>query len=77
MNFYYEPLPAAQLAAWNKYMCPVLGAETPMRFIDPSLATEKFVFPTPGVLRNGYYFKLLTPEQNAVYNGAYATAVGL
>jgi spermidine/putrescine transport system substrate-binding protein len=77
MNFYYDPLPAAQLAVWNKYLCPVLGAEEPMRHIDPGLVTEKFVFPTPRVLRNGHYFQLLTPAQNASYNNAYATAVGL
>lgn len=37
---------------------------------------QRFVFP-PGVFRNGHYFKILTPSQNAAYKAAYAAAVGL
>src|ERR1017187_8557690 len=41
MNFYYEPEIAAQLAAFESYVCPVLGAASAMREIDPALASEK------------------------------------
>ena len=27
MNFYYDPVNAAKLAAWNYYFCPVQGAQ--------------------------------------------------
>ncbi|MEJ7744747.1 MAG: hypothetical protein WKF73_20770 [Nocardioidaceae bacterium] len=27
INFYYDPVNAAKLAAWNYYFCPVQGAE--------------------------------------------------
>lgn len=77
MNFYYEPFPAAQLAAWNKYLCPVLGADAAMRGVDPSLAEQRYIFPTPAVMANGHYFKILTLAQDAAYTNSYASTVGL
>jgi len=77
MNFYYEPAIAAQLTAYESYVDPVAGAAGAMRAIDPGLAPEKYIFPTPELLRTAHYFKLLTPEQNASYTVRYQSAVGL
>jgi spermidine/putrescine transport system substrate-binding protein len=77
MNFYYEPAIAAQLSAFESYVCPVLGTAAAMRKIDPALASEKYIFPSPEMLNNGHYFKLLTPEQNAQYTARYQNALGL
>ena len=77
MNFYYEPDIAAQLSAFESYVCPVLGAASAMRKIDPALASEKYIFPTPELLTNGHYFKLLTPQQKAQYTARYQNALGL
>jgi spermidine/putrescine transport system substrate-binding protein len=77
MNFYYEPDIAAQLSAFESYVCPVLGAASAMREIDPALASEKYIFPTSELLTNGHYFKLLTPQQKAQYTARYQNAIGL
>jgi spermidine/putrescine transport system substrate-binding protein len=77
MNFYYQPAIAAQLSAYERYMCPVVGAEAAMRKINPALVGERFVFPTSEILRNGHFFKILTPEQNARYIASYQRVVGL
>jgi spermidine/putrescine transport system substrate-binding protein len=77
MNFYYEPAIAAQLTAYESYVDPVVGAAGAMRMINPGLASEKYIFPTPELLRTAHYFKLLTPEQNASHTVRYQSAVGL
>ncbi len=45
INYYYEPEPAAKLAAWVNYICPVEGARQEMEKIDPSLVDNKLIFP--------------------------------
>jgi spermidine/putrescine transport system substrate-binding protein len=77
MNFYYEPAIAAQLSAYESYVDPVGGAQLAARAIDPALAAESYVFPTPDLLRDAHFFKLLTPSQNASYTARYQSAVGL
>jgi spermidine/putrescine transport system substrate-binding protein len=77
MNYYYRPRVAAQLADYVRYTCPVLGADAAMRQIDPALAGDPYIFPTPQLLHSGHYFKLLTPAQSRLYNTAYQNAVGL
>jgi spermidine/putrescine-binding protein len=77
MNYYYEPGVAARLSAYEEYLCPVLGAAAAMRGIDPGLSTQQYIFPTPAILRNGHYFKILTPKQIVEYTQSYQNAVGL
>jgi spermidine/putrescine transport system substrate-binding protein len=77
MNFYYEPDIAAQLSAYERYVDPVVGAAGAMRHLNPALASEPYVFPGPGLLRNAHFFKLLTPQQNLAYTARYESAVGL
>jgi spermidine/putrescine transport system substrate-binding protein len=77
MNFYYEPDIAAQLSMYERYMCPVLGTQDAMRRLDPGLADEKYIFPTPGLLDSGHFFKILTPQQNSGYTASYQNIVGL
>jgi len=77
MNFYYEPDIAAQLSKYERYMCPVLGTQDAMRRLDPGLADEKYIFPTPGLLDSGHFFKILTPQQNSGYTARYQSIVGL
>jgi hypothetical protein len=48
-----------------------------VRKIDPALASEKYIFPTPELLNNGHYFKLLAPQQKAQYTARYQNAIGL
>jgi spermidine/putrescine transport system substrate-binding protein len=77
MDFYYQPAIAAQVTLYERYLCPVLGTQPVVRRVDPAVAASPWVFPTPAVLRNGHYFKILTPRQGARYVSAYETTVGL
>ncbi|HUZ35551.1 MAG TPA: spermidine/putrescine ABC transporter substrate-binding protein [Streptosporangiaceae bacterium] len=77
MNFYYQPAVAAQLAAFNRFLCPVLGTQAVMGRLDPALARERYIFPAPALLDSGHYFKILSRAQIAAYTAAFQTAVGL
>lgn len=77
MNFYYHPAVAAQLAAYEQFVCPVVGAQAVMRHLDPSVATQKFVFPDAGTLARSHYFRPLSRAENASYANRFSAAVGL
>ena len=53
MNYYYDPMVAARLAAWVNYICPVEGAEEAMEQVDPTLVGNPLIFPTPADLKIG------------------------
>ena len=59
MNFYYDPVNAAELAAWVNYICPVEGAKEEMEKIDPELADNQLIFPTETTLANAKGFMAL------------------
>jgi len=77
MNFYYQPHVAAQLAVYNRFICPVLGAQAAMRQFDPGLAAERYIFPSPELLDSGHNFKILNRVLATRYTTAFQGAVGL
>jgi spermidine/putrescine transport system substrate-binding protein len=77
MNFYYQPDVAAQLSAYLKYVCPVLGTQAAMRQLDLALAEGDYIFPSAAMFRSGHYFKILNKAQISSYTTAFQTAVGL
>ena len=50
MNYYYDPVIAAEVAAYVQYICPVKGAQEAMEAIDPSLVDNQWIFPTAETL---------------------------
>jgi spermidine/putrescine transport system substrate-binding protein len=56
MNFYYQPKIAAQLAAWNYYFCPVIGAGEYIGEFDKAAVGDQLIFPTDAFLENGHDF---------------------
>jgi spermidine/putrescine transport system substrate-binding protein len=76
MNNYYDPVVAAQVAAYVNYICPVQGAQEEMEKIDPELASSEFIFPTDAMLNETYVFMELTPEQNEAYERLFQKAIG-
>jgi spermidine/putrescine transport system substrate-binding protein len=53
MDFYYDPVIAAQLATWNYYFCPVKGTEDEIAQFDKSAVGNKLIFPTEEYLSRG------------------------
>ena len=63
MNFYYQPEIAAQLAAWNYYFCPVVGADKYIGEFDKSAVGNPLIFPTSEFLSQGHQFMALGEKE--------------
>lgn len=76
MNYYYDPVVAAEVAAYVQYISPVEGAKEAMAEIDPSLVDNQWIFPSEETLANSYVFMSLTPEEDEEYQRMFQTAIG-
>jgi spermidine/putrescine transport system substrate-binding protein len=63
MNFYYDPVNAAKLAAWNYYLCPVQGAQDEIAQFDKSAVHSSYIFLDDATMANGHQFKSMTPDE--------------
>ena len=76
MNYYYDPEIAAQVAAYVQYISPVEGAQEAMQKIDPALAENQWIFPTPETYANSFVFMTLTEAKDVEYQRAFQKAIG-
>jgi len=76
MNFYYDPVIAAEVAAYVNYICPVDGAKEEMEKLDPSLVDSPLIFPTEEDLANVKVFRSLSPEEETTYAEAFQQVIG-
>ena len=76
MNYYYDPVVAAEVAAYVQYISPVAGAKEAMADIDPALVDNQWIFPDQAKLDNSYVFMTLTPEQDVAYQREFQKAIG-
>lgn len=67
MNFYYDPVNAAQLSAWNYYICPVAGAQEEIAQFDKSAVNSDFIFIDEQTSQSGYSFMSLSDDQEREY----------
>jgi spermidine/putrescine transport system substrate-binding protein len=71
MNFYYDPVNAAKLAAWNYYFCPVEGAQQEIGQFDKSAVNSEFIFLDDKTLETGFMFMPLNDTQEQDYQTQY------
>jgi spermidine/putrescine transport system substrate-binding protein len=76
MNYVYEPAVAAKIAAYVNYVTPVDGAQAEMEKIDPSLAKNELIFPTPATRAKLNPYVTLTPSEERQMNDAMQQVVG-
>lgn len=76
INFYYEPVNAAKLAAWNYYFCPVKGAEDEIAQFDKSAVGNPLIFPAEDMLSRGYTFMGLDATQDKNYQAQFNQVQG-
>lgn len=76
MNYYYDPVVAAKVAAYVQYICPVEGARAEMEKLDPTLVDNPFIFPTEADLAKVSVFKPLTSAEQSRYDQAFQTLIG-
>ncbi|UZN04855.1 ABC transporter substrate-binding protein [Cellulomonas sp. S1-8] len=75
-NYYYDPVVAAEVAAWVNYVTPVQGAQEAMAEVDPELAQDPMIFPTEELLEQVHVFRTLTPAEEERYYGQFLVAIG-
>lgn len=76
IDYYYDPVNAAKLAAYVNYICPVEGAQEEMRRIDASLADNPLIFPDDDMLAATFAFMALNDQQQNEYEGDWADVSG-
>ena len=76
INYYYDPVVAAEVAAYVNYVCPVKGAQAEMEKIAPELATSEYIFPTEKTSSRLNVFRSLTPDEETKWAEAFQQAQG-
>jgi len=76
MNFYYDPVNAAKLSAWNYYFCPVEGAKQEIGQFDKSAVNSDFIFLDDKTLETGYMFMPLNDEQEKSFQRQFNEVIG-
>jgi spermidine/putrescine transport system substrate-binding protein len=76
MDFYYDPLVAAELAAWVNYICPVPAAKEAMNDIDPELVAEPLIFPSAEDLANAGITRDITDDEEQRWTERWTTIIG-
>lgn len=71
INYYYDPVNAAELAAWVNYVTPVVGAKEEMMKIDPALAENQLIFPNEQTLSKTHAFRALTGQEEQRFASAW------
>ncbi|MEY4437300.1 MAG: hypothetical protein RL100_764 [Actinomycetota bacterium] len=71
INYYYDPVNAAELAAWVNYITPVIGAQEVAAKIDEELASNQLIFPNEKTLSNAFAFRALTGAEELSFAQAF------
>ena len=76
INWYYDPVIAAEVAAYVNYVTPVKGAQAEMEKIDPDLAKSEYIFPSEATMKNLSVFRSLTPTEESAWTEAFQKVAG-
>jgi spermidine/putrescine transport system substrate-binding protein len=76
MNYVYDPAVAAKIAAEVRYVTPVNGAQAAMEKINPKLAANQLIFPSPETQAKIHPYVNLTASEEREMNDAMQKVVG-
>jgi spermidine/putrescine transport system substrate-binding protein len=76
MNYVYDPAVAAKIAAEVRYVTPVNGAQAAMEKIDPKLAANQLIFPSPETQAKIHPYVNLTATEEREMNDAMQKVIG-
>jgi spermidine/putrescine transport system substrate-binding protein len=76
MNYYYDPVVAATLAAWVNFICPVQGAREAMKEIDPELVDNPLIFPDEAMLADAFGFMSVDEVTSRTYEADFNQVIG-
>ncbi len=76
MNFVYDPVEAAKIAAYVQYISPVKGVREELAKIDPELADNPLLFPDDATKARLIPFAALSEDVEAEFEAAFSDIVG-
>ncbi|MFF1452241.1 PotD/PotF family extracellular solute-binding protein [Streptomyces sp. NPDC058274] len=76
MDYYYEPEPAAELAAYINYVCPVDGVKPYLAKIDKEAADNPLIIPDQAMAAKSHAFRLLSSKEETAYEEKFAKLTG-
>jgi spermidine/putrescine transport system substrate-binding protein len=75
IDFYYDPVAAAKLAAYVQYLSPVTGAREAMEKVDPTQVDNTAIFPDAAELAQAHVWRPLTAQEESTYLGQFQAVV--
>jgi spermidine/putrescine transport system substrate-binding protein len=76
INYYHDPVVAAQVANYINYVCPVAGAQQAMEKINPAAVNNPLIFPTQAMWNSLKIFRELTPNEQRTFSAEFQKASG-
>ncbi|MEV5514369.1 spermidine/putrescine ABC transporter substrate-binding protein [Streptomyces flaveolus] len=76
IDYYYEPGPAAQLAAYINYVCPVDGVKDELAKIDEDAANNPLIIPDKAMQARSHPFRSLSAKEETAYEEKFAKLTG-
>ncbi|MFC7813516.1 MULTISPECIES: polyamine ABC transporter substrate-binding protein [unclassified Streptomyces] len=76
MDYYYEPGPAAQLAAYINFVCPVDGVKDELAKIDEDAANNPLIIPDKDMQALSRAFRSLSQKEETAYEEKFAKLTG-
>ncbi len=77
IDYYYDPVIAAQVADYVTFVTPVKGAQEAMEEINPENANNPLIFPDDEMWSRLHSFRTLTAEEDKQYSTAFQNVLGL
>ncbi|MEU3281863.1 ABC transporter substrate-binding protein [Streptomyces antibioticus] len=76
IDYYYEPEPAAELAAYINYVSPVDGVKDDLARIDPDAADNPLIIPDKAMQAKSHSFRSLSSKEETAYEAKFAKLTG-
>ncbi len=73
INYYFEPVNAVQVAAATNFVSPVDTRQLEIDRLDPAVASNRMVFPTPVTFESARTFRTLDQGEEQRYMAQYQT----
>lgn len=76
IDFYYEPKPAAELAAYINYVSPVDGVKPELEKLDADAANNPLIIPDKAMAAKSHAFRSLSSKEETAFEEKFAKLTG-
>lgn len=76
INYYYDPLVAAQVADYITYVCPVVGAQEAMAKVNPKNVKNTLIFPDDAMWKKLRVFRGLSAAEQIAFSTSFQKVSG-